>query len=74
MPKFDRLPTMEIIRVLTKRLDIADPLVTHGLSMDFLFQLDFAKRTAVNWESLGTRAIGRILPRFGTERTRSPGR
>ena len=47
MPKADRLPTMEIITVLTKYLDIADPLVTFKLSMDFLVQLDFIKRTAI---------------------------
>jgi hypothetical protein len=46
-PKLARLPTTEIISVLTHRLDLADPLVTHGLSMDFLRQLDLVKRTAM---------------------------
>jgi hypothetical protein len=47
MPKPDRLPTMEIISLLTKRLDVADPNVTSQLSMDFLRQLDLIKRTAL---------------------------
>jgi hypothetical protein len=47
MPKADRLPTMEIVRVLTNRLDVTDPAVTYKLSMDFLFQLDLIKRTAM---------------------------
>jgi len=37
MPKADRLPTMEIITVLTKRLDIADAEVNYKLSMEFLY-------------------------------------
>jgi hypothetical protein len=47
MPKADRLPTMEIITVVTNRLNVADPIVTHKLSMDFLLQLDLIKRTAI---------------------------
>jgi hypothetical protein len=37
---------MEIITALTNRLEVADPAVTYKLSMDFLRQLDFIKRTA----------------------------
>ncbi len=48
MPKADRLPTMELITVLTRRLDIEDPDVTYKLSIDFLSQLDFIKRTAMD--------------------------
>jgi hypothetical protein len=47
MPKADRLPTMDIVAVLTNRLSIADPVATYGLSIDFLCQLDFIKRTAI---------------------------
>jgi len=47
MPRADRLPTMEIIAVLTNRIDIADPVVTYKLSIDFLVQLDLIKRTAM---------------------------
>jgi len=47
MPKADRLPTMEIVGVLANRLSVADPVVTYGLSMDFLRQLDLIKRTAM---------------------------
>ncbi len=47
MPRLDRLPTTEIIALLTERLGVADPEVTSGLSMDFLLQMDFIKRTAM---------------------------
>ncbi len=47
MPNADRLPTMEIITVLTNRLDVAEPEVTCRLSMDFLVQMDLIKRTAM---------------------------
>jgi hypothetical protein len=53
MPNADRLPTMEIITVLTKHLDVADPVVTYKLSMDFLVQLDLIKRTAMEIGLLG---------------------
>lgn len=41
------IPTVEIITVLTNRLNIIDPTVTVKLSTDFLSQLDFIKRTAI---------------------------
>jgi hypothetical protein len=41
------LPTMEIIEVLTQRLDIADPGVTYTLSIDFLMQMALVKSTAI---------------------------
>ena len=47
MPSNDRLPTMEIIAALTQYLGISDPIVTFKLSTDFLAQLDFVKRTAM---------------------------
>jgi hypothetical protein len=53
MPRADRFPTMEIIAVLTKRIDIADPEVTYKLSMDVLVQLDLIKRTAMEIGILG---------------------
>ncbi len=53
MPKADRLPTMEIVAVVTKRLDVADPEVTHKLSTDFLVQLELVKRTAIEIGILG---------------------
>lgn len=53
MPKADRLPTMQIITVLTKHLDVADSEVTYKLSMDFLVQLDLVKRTAIEIGILG---------------------
>lgn len=53
MPKADRLPTMEIITVLTKHLDVADPVATYKLSMDFLIQLELIKRTAMEIGMLG---------------------
>jgi len=54
MPKLDRLPTMEIVGVLTKRLNVSDPTVTCELSLDFLRQLDFIKRTAMEIGVLST--------------------
>lgn len=53
MPRSDRLPTMEIVAVLTQYLGIADPVVTFKLSTDFLAQLDFVKRTAMEIGVLG---------------------
>ncbi|MBN1395260.1 MAG: hypothetical protein JW959_09570 [Pirellulales bacterium] len=53
MPKIDRIPTIEIIDVLTKRLGIFDPVVTNGLSMDFISQLDLIKQTAIEIGVLG---------------------
>ena len=53
MPKADRLPTMEIITVLTNRLDVADPEVTYRLSVEFLVQMDWIKRTAMELGILG---------------------
>jgi hypothetical protein len=47
------LPTLEIVACLTDRLDMADPLVTYALSMDFLRQLDLIKRTALEIGVLG---------------------
>ena len=41
------IQTMEIVSVLTKRLDVSDPVVTYRLSIDFLSQLDVIKRTAI---------------------------
>ena len=55
-PGANRLPTMEIVGVLTHRLDIADPTVTYALSIDFLLQLDLVKRTALETGILGTRS------------------
>jgi len=52
-PEADRLPTIEIMTALTKRLDIADVEVTYKLSIDFLAQLDFIKRTAMEIGILG---------------------
>ncbi len=46
-PRIDRIPTMEIVGVLTNRLGIADPRVTYCLSMDFLGQLDLIKQMAI---------------------------
>jgi hypothetical protein len=47
MPKLDRIPTLELISSLCKRLDINDGFVTYSLSLEFLTQLDFIKRTAM---------------------------
>jgi hypothetical protein len=43
----DGIPTMGLISVLTERLQIADAFVTYPLSINFLTQLDFIKRTAL---------------------------
>ena len=48
MPKIDRIPTSEIISVLTWHLGISDPTITYKLSIDFLAQLDFLKKTALD--------------------------
>jgi hypothetical protein len=53
MPKLSHLPTMEIISALTERLCVADPDVTSKLSLDFLLQMDFIKRTAMEIGILG---------------------
>jgi hypothetical protein len=47
MPKPDQLPTMKIITVLTKRLDIADPKATYKLCLDFIDQMGLITRTAI---------------------------
>lgn len=41
------IPTMGLMTVLTERLGIADAFVTYPLSINFLTQLDFIKRTAL---------------------------
>jgi len=53
MPKFDRIPTREIIAVLDERLDVGDLEVFCKLSFDFLAQLDLTKRTAMEIGLLG---------------------
>lgn len=43
----DGIPTMEIVIILGKRLEIEDGLVTFGLSVDFLAQLNLIRETAI---------------------------
>ena len=43
----EKVPTLELIAVLTDRLNVADPTVTYKLSFDFGAQLEAIKATAI---------------------------